>query len=202
MHLDPTITTAITGTLETAINSALEYDPGTQHQLTSLEGALLEIKSTQPEFSVFLTSSEKKLKIFAHSAIDADALISGHLKDIVTLFRKPNHTLADTGVSATGKLQLISDYRALINNLDIDWEAIINKFTGDIVGHQISNGLRSVFSWGNSNLQKFPHYFSEFIQEELNLIPTEAELKYFAEQVDDLRAATDRVQARFTNLKK
>lgn len=201
MQFGPTTISAVLLAVETAVNKALEYDPVSQQRVQEFEGLILEIESTQPVFSVFISSAGNKLSLASATSIKPSAKLSGKLKDLASLYKKEQHSLADSGVSSSGDLQCIALFQKLIANIDIDWEGILNQFTGDVVGHSIASSLSAFRHWTEQRSERLPSYLSLYLQDELQLIPSATEIKDFSDRVDELRAATDRLNAKFDLLK-
>ena len=195
-----TATTAVLSLLETSINGALKYDPGSLVALEKLHDSLLQVSCSQPDFTVFVSVRHSKLYLSSEKSVAADACIRGKLPDLLALLKRPTHSLANSGVESAGNLALIQAYQALLANLEIDWEAMLSQAVGDVAGHQVANLFRSLHAWGQTNGRNIPQHASDFLQHELNIIPTKSELAYFSQQVDELRAATERLQAKIQQL--
>ena len=87
----------------------------------------------------------------------------------------------------------------------MDWEAPLVDTLGDVVGHQLAQMLRHVFSWGRDASKSLNRQLSEFIHEEARLCPPKLELENFygdlkvlVQQVDRLQSRTDRLRKRIT----
>ena len=95
-----------------------------------------------------------------------------------------------------GDLSLLADYQRLLKNLDIDWEDMLSQFTGDIIGHQTAQLIRTKFGWVKDRANSAQRLTKEFLTEELKTVPGKPELETFYRDVDELRLAADRAAAR------
>lgn len=200
MSLGPTVTTALAHALETLVNAALKYDPGTKQQLLLLNGNVLKINSTQPSASLYLYPVEDQIHIYTHWEGESAATLQGNLVNILGLLTNPSPSLAASGVSVTGKVSLLGAYQQLLHNLDIDWEDALAALLGNLPAHQLANILRSVAHRIKPRQQYWPQFLGEFITEELQATPAKAEVDAFNRDVDHLRQATDRLLARAESL--
>ncbi|GAB3104913.1 hypothetical protein G8770_21285 [Aestuariicella hydrocarbonica] len=201
--VDPTLSAAATASLEAAINKALHYDPATRLRLQALSGKSLAVELHEP-------LSGNKIPLCCH--FDDDAIrISTHIDNPTTCLRgtlpgllmlatSDRVNLADANVEAWGNTALLADIKTIASELDLDWEEAINEWLGDVAGHQLAEKARRQFRWLKARGQNGKRLLSEFLTEELRAIPSAAELQQFSAQVDDLRLAADRIQARVERL--
>jgi ubiquinone biosynthesis protein UbiJ len=73
---------------------------------------------------------------------------------------------------------------------------------GEVPAHLITTSLHSSVVWGKSLTGSFKQDLEEFIKYELRLLPSRAMAVAQFEAIDQLRLATDRLEARFKNLVK
>jgi ubiquinone biosynthesis protein UbiJ len=104
-------------------------------------------------------------------------------------------------VDISGSSALVLDLAKIIQQLDIDWEALISPMTGGIVAHQIGKGFRSLISWGKDSGQTLATSSKEYLEDEVQLLVPKPLAEHFGQQVSDLRLATDRAEARIEQIK-
>lgn len=198
--IDPTITTAATASLEATINKALQYDPATRYKLQDLAGKSLAIEVTELKLLLCVHFDADMIRL-SSNADDATTRLVGSLPGLINLAMSERVNLADSDVQAWGNTALLADIKVIASDLELDWEEAINEWLGDLLGHQVAEKLRFQFGWLKQRSKSGKRLISEFITEELRAVPSEAEVKYFSDQVDHLRLATDRISARFELLK-
>lgn len=185
---------------EKLINAALVYDPGSRLRLAKLAGQILAIRVSAPALNFYVMPDEDGLCLMANWQGEVDTEISGSLFALLQLATTEPHNLKYSGVSAMGDLQLLAELQQIVKTLDIDWEEILSQFTGDIIGHQTAELIRSKFNFVANRAASVKRLASEFLTEELKTLPSKPELEDFYQQVDDLRLAVDRAEARVKKL--
>lgn len=191
-----TFAIAALASAEKMLNAALRYDPATRMGLARLEGKILAVQISSPALNVFVMPMDDELRLMGSWDGDVDTRISGSLLALAQLSQTEIHNLKDSGVSVMGDLSLLADYQRLLKNLDIDWEEMLSQFTGDIIGHQTAQMIRTKFGWAKDRAQSAQRLTQEFLTEELQTLPSKPELEDFYQQVDELRLAVDRAAAR------
>lgn len=199
--MDATIITAALASAETIVNKALAYDPSTRIALEKLSPQVLAVNITTPDFKFFVAPTESGVRLLGHYEGDITTQIQGSVPALISLVKSKNINLKDSGVRITGSTSFISDLQTTLKNLDIDWEEILSKIFGDIIGHKGAELLRGKMSWAKARASNVQRLTSEFLTEELRVLPSKPELEYFYNQVDDLHLYTDRLDAKFELLK-
>jgi len=195
------LTAALTAT-EKLINAALAYDPATRRRLARLAGRVLAVRISAPALDIYLMPEDEGLCLMANWQGEVDTEISGSLLALLQLANTEPHNLKYSGVSAMGDLHLLAELQQILKTLDIDWEEILSQFTGDIIGHQSAALLRAKFQFAARRAVSVQRLASDFITEEIKLLPSQPELEDFYQQVDELRLALDRASARVEKLLK
>ena len=185
---------------EKIINAALVYDPGSRLRLAKLSGQILAIRISAPALNFYVMPDEDGLSLMANWQGEVDTEIAGSLFALLQLANTEPHNLKYSGVSAMGDLQLLAELQQILKSLDIDWEDMLSQFTGDLIGHQTAELIRTKFNLVASRAASVKRLASEFISEELQTLPSKPELSDFYRQVDELRFAVDRAQARVEKL--
>ena len=107
---------------------------------------------------------------------------------------------ASDGIQISGDTQLIQGLLKVFQTVDIDWEGEIAKYTGDDIAYGVSSGAQSFKQKAQQNQQDLQEDIYEYLVTEKNLLPSAKELADFYQQVDKLRADTDRLEARINLL--
>jgi ubiquinone biosynthesis protein UbiJ len=195
-----TLTIAALASAEKMLNAALRYDPATRIGLAPLEGKILAVNITMPAISLFVMPMDDELRLMGHWDGDVDTRITGSLLALAQLSQTEIHNLKNSGVTVMGDLTLLADLQRLVKNLDIDWEEMLSQFTGDIIGHQSAQLIRTKLGWVKDRANSAQRLTGEFLTEELQALPSKPELQDFYQQVDELRLAVDRAAARVEKL--
>lgn len=99
-----------------------------------------------------------------------------------------------------GDTRLGRQFKALIAEMDIDWEEHLSRLTGDIAAHRVMTVFDKLAEWSKSATSNLTDDIGEYLQEESRDVVSGAEMDMFNQQVDRLRDDTDRLEARIARL--
>jgi len=192
------------GVLESAVNAALRLDPATLKRLDQLSGRVIAIECTAPQVTVFVRPHSGGFILQSQYEQTPDCCISGSALALLKLMSADNKTnaLFVNQIRLTGDLELSKKLQGLLADLDIDWEAKLAEYLGDIPAHQIGNQARSLYSWSKSASQSLLLDIEEYLHEETRDLPPREELAPFYRDIEHLALATDRLSARIERLQK
>ena len=105
-------------------------------------------------------------------------------------------------VSISGDIEFGQEMKQAFDSMDIDWEEHLSHVVGDVIAHQIGDGVKSVLQLGQSTAETIRQNLSEYLHEELRHFPPREECEDFFHDVDALRDDVERIAARFNKLKK
>lgn len=196
-------TQALTASIETALNRYLSLDPEALSRFASLEGKIIaiEIKGLNQTLSLF--PSADGFLVLSDFDGDADAIISGSPVALAKLglVDDPKDLLFSGEVELSGDTRLANQFSHLLSQLDIDWEELLAQNIGDIAAHKVGNIVRDVNTWFKRSTGSVSLDAGEYLQEEARLSPSNAELRKFIKQVDEVREGADRLAAKINILK-
>jgi ubiquinone biosynthesis accessory factor UbiJ len=198
--MDIMVMTAALAGAEKIINAALVYDPATRIALTKLEPQVLAVKFTAPEFTLFVMPTQEGVRLLAHYEGDVTTQLSGSASALLSLLKGSPINLKNTGVQVNGNLTFLTELQHILQKIDIDWEEMLSQVTGDIIGHQSADMIRAKMGWAKDRLSSLQRLTTEFLTEELSVLPSKPEVKHFNAQVDNLRFDVDRIEARISQL--
>ncbi|MBN8429718.1 SCP2 sterol-binding domain-containing protein [Microbulbifer salipaludis] len=205
---DPTFRAGFDATLETAINTALRYDPGSRARLAKLAGKVLRVDLTAPALTLFLAIDDEDgeeggyIEVHSRWSGEVTTELSGSALAFVQLLRNRDATPAKLGVEVRGSSALLAELQAIMRNLDIDWEEPLAKLIGDSPAHQLGSGVRMAASWLKDALGAAPKAGAEAVSEEWRVTPPQAQFEAFAEDVAEFAQGVDRLEARVDILRR
>ena len=201
MIFDVLNTTAISG-LETAINTALKYDPGTVRDLSELENQVLLIDCSMPSMRIAIETSQQK--IILHNNWDGEAAVTlqGTMIAMAKMAANTSDTssFANSGVQLSGNLETLHKLHKILSKLNIDWEGGLADLVGDVPAHIIGSAMRQSAQASRESLQRASSALVEIAQEEFEIIPSKNSFKHFKQDVRQMAADTDRIMARLAAL--
>jgi ubiquinone biosynthesis protein UbiJ len=105
-------------------------------------------------------------------------------------------------VRIVGEETLGVAFAQVLAKLRWDSEDIISYYVGDVMAHRLVQFSQPFFAWPRQGLVSFLKTLAEYYQHESKDIVARAELVSFYQEVDVLRADTDRLEKRIRRLLK
>lgn len=201
MNVDPALATAVTTVANKAIATALKYDPGTEMALKPLQGKVLAIHCTSPAVSLYAFIDDGQVRLSGYCEQQVHCTLNGSASALVSLLWHENHSLADSGVSVSGEPGLLGNIQHLIKELDIDWQQALSDILGETAAFPLTRILSAQGLWLRQRGERLPHWLGDLLTDELQLLPSADELEIFYRDVDSIRAASDRIEARLAKLR-
>ncbi|MCJ8298295.1 MAG: SCP2 sterol-binding domain-containing protein [Pseudomonadales bacterium] len=190
--------TAVILMLESTINKLLQTDEVTCQALGRLNGCVFEFKISDAPVHFYLLPYDGGIQLQQQFEAQADASFRGSLRDFSQLLLAEDKAteLFGNGVLISGDTRQAGKLQRIISGAQIDWQELTAAVTGDLMARQLAN----FFSAGNRQLQITSHSvqlnFSEYLQEEIQLLPPRAEVQGFVADIDDLSQDSERLCAR------
>lgn len=183
--------------IELGVNHALSYAPGTLAALRPYQGQLLALHISQLA-DVYIRFVDDGLQLSLASDAEANASLSGPWHEFLRLARASNKSdvLINSTIDMAGDSDLPIKIARILETLNIDWEALLSPLTGGLVAHQMGRGFRQFWRFGQQAKQQLQVMGKSYVEDERQWLANRNELEHFAEQVDDLKLASDRLQAR------
>lgn len=185
--------------LEFALNRALALDPDSQSRLYALRGKRLAVDLTDLELSVAADFDAEGVRLapYEHGA-------HAHVKATSTalLAYAARRGEGSAEVEFRGDVGVVQAVRQLLGRLEIDFEEQLARVTGDVLAHQIGNAVRGFTGWLTRSRRSLELNLGEFLTEESRHLPTRSEVDGFLADVEQLRQAADRLEARIKLLER
>ena len=190
--------------LDAAINRYLRLDPDAMSRMTQLDVHCIAIEFRGLDMTLFALPNENGVLITDHCEDTPDTTLAGTPFDLARLGlgQHKEKTLFSGEVEITGDIESGRAFQAILDDMDIDWEEQLSRFTGDMVAHRLGNAVRragSILQHGRSSAQQ---NMKEYLQEELRILPARIEIDNFCNDVTQLAMSTDRLDARVRRLQK
>ena len=196
-------TQAFSVSIETALNHYISLDPEALARFAPLEGKIIALEIIGLNQTICLFPSADGFLVLSDFDGEADATISGSPIALIKLVLAddPKDLLFGGEVTLSGDTRLANQFSRLLSQLDIDWEELLAQNVGDIAAHKVGNVLRGVNQWFKRSTGSVSLDAGEYLQEEVHLSPSNAELRKFVRQVDEVREGVDRLAAKIDILK-
>lgn len=188
--------------LESVFNRYLALDPDAGTRLQPLDGRTIALELRGFDLVVCLRIADGHVSVVPEPDTEADTTLRGTPLGFARLGLggDSTDTLFSGEVSISGDVEAGQAFKAVLDELDIDWEEQLAGLTGDMVAHQLGNAARTAGNWLRQGGTTLEQNLGEYLQEELRVTPTRIEIENFIADVDRLRMDLERLEARIRRL--
>lgn len=189
--------------LEKAINRYLALDSESRTRMALLEGKVVTLELRGISLTVQMLFIDKTIQLKWDDFSEADLTIRGTPLNLIHLSLAPDQRqrFFAEDVVLEGNIELAQQVFAIFDELEIDWEEYISKWTGDVPAYQAGRFLRDLKRVGLRIRKTVSYNLNEYLHEEINFFPPVEQLENFFHDVDELRMDVDRLDARIQKLK-
>ncbi len=186
--------------LNRIINRVIQFDASTKTRLAHLDGKCLylQISDLKLDFDIFFTKTNIRLqskKIGTQN--EAQVQVKAPVAALIAFAgSKKIKEATERGLIIEGDIELAHEIQNFVMGLDIDWEEMLSRYTGDIFAHAFFQGIRKAENKKRGIIENLSFSARNFLQEEQRLLPTAIEVEYFNHSVDELRNEVDRLEMR------
>jgi ubiquinone biosynthesis protein UbiJ len=198
MNLPPGLARALAG----AINRYLALDPAAMTRLAELAGRSVALELRGLDLTLQLRIETGGIRILEEPLAQPDTVLRGTPLGFARLGLGGSTAgpLFTGDVSIEGDIETGQAFKAVLDELDIDWEEQLAGITGDFLAHRLGNAARAAANWLQHGRRTLEADTGEYVTEELRIVPTRIELENFSADVDRLRMDMERLAARIARL--
>ena len=185
------------------VQAVLSVDPDTSAELGALNGKVFCINLTTPPASLHLKVEPGGLSVALASAQPADVTLEGSIFAFAKLGGKggASQVVTDGQVKMDGDVEAGQAFQKILAKFDFDWEELIARLVGDTPARKIGNLVRSTIDWADHSADLSQQNFADYLTEEKRMVVSQMAMDRFAEEVNQLRADTDRLAIRIDRLR-
>ncbi len=193
---------ALFGPMLALVNRNLAEITPARPLLAELEGHSFAIRLRDSALGVCLTVEDGRLTGSANIPDEVDVIIEGPLFGLARLALGGDDAaaLGDAEVTLTGRTDLAQSFQRLMKLGRPDPEEELAKRIGDSAAHRIGQAARDVAEWRRQTHDILLANVREYLQEERRDLPSRYEMERFTRDVQDLRDAVARAEARLRRL--
>jgi ubiquinone biosynthesis protein UbiJ len=190
--------TLLARAVEVASNRLVALDPDARTRLEALAGTAIGVELKGLGLALFFLPRPGGLRVRGGYSGQPDTYLRA---TPLALMR-----LGETGGMFSGEVEIEGDtdlgrrFQAVLQDLQIDWEELLSRVTGDVVAHQMGSAARGLLAWSRRAGTTLRQDTGEFLQEEAQLLPPQAQVEHFFDSVDTLRDDVERLEARVRRL--
>ncbi len=188
--------------IETTLNTWLKLDGETLPRFASMQDKVICLHITGLDIKLYFLPDAHSIQVMGNYAGKADTTIRGSAMTLMRMSTAQNSgkVLLASDAHIEGNMGLGTRFSQLLQEVDIDWEDLLAKLVGDIAAHQIGNVSRESIGWIKNTEHAMRLNLAEYLSEESHLLPADAEVAYYLDQIDTMRMDTDRLAARVKRL--
>lgn len=187
--------------METGINRYMQLDPAWQQWLKPLVGKSLRIRVRHLPVVINFYFYEKAVRL-SKDIGETDAQITASPTTFLALAYVKEHKsfLTDGRLHIQGDLALVQAFETLWQQLQPAWAEVVAPYLGDTLTHYVAEGVTATKQAAQDGCAHLKQQLTEYIQDELQLLPAKPQLVDFYQRVDTLRQDTDRLAASISRL--
>lgn len=189
--------------LQLAVNQALKLDDTMSSKIQNLNQKVLEMVVSPLDVTFYIQFLNGEILLLDQYHDQPDTIIHSNPLGLIRLSFLPAsqaRSLFNDKIRMSGDIELGQKVKQLFDDIDIDWEGHLAQFTGDVVAHQIGSFVRKGLGFKNQFSESMRLNVTEFLQEELRVLPSRNELEDFYTDVDELNLASSRLEAQINQL--
>jgi ubiquinone biosynthesis protein UbiJ len=197
---------ALTATLETAFNTWLKLDKASHgnalERLQTMQGKLICLHISNPDLKLYFLPTADTVRVTTAYDAVPDVTIQGSALALMRLSAAEDtgRAMLAQGIKIDGDMGLGNRFSQILREIDVDWEELASRAVGDTLAHQMGQLARDTKGWLDSSAQAMRLNTREYLQEEVRLLPADAEIHRYLDEVDTLRMDVDRLEARLKRL--
>lgn len=185
--------------LEIALNHALRFDMESHEKLQRFASRSIRIDITNMNIAVIARFTDDRILLETAEEHVADLMIKADSFALLKLVQQPD-SLFSNQIQIRGDVQFAKQLQDWQQHFDFDWEQQLARVTGDTLAYPLAQSLRRGFDWLNYNRSEFEQSLAEYLREESQYLPDKSQTQRFMQNVDLLRADTERLEARIKRL--
>jgi ubiquinone biosynthesis protein UbiJ len=189
--------------LESSLNQLLSLDEQSEKRIRNLKGRELKLELDGLDIALHFSFPNEEFRdgivVSLDGSDEPDTEISG---SPTALFAMAVPTdggswgVPGSAVKISGDAGLARDLERLFSRLDPDWEAPLARLFGDVLGYQMASGIRQGVAQAKETAGASGELLQEYFRQQPDLMVPAEEFSHFADAVDEVRDAVDRLEAR------
>lgn len=193
---------ALLASAEQGLNRVLRLDPTALPHLARLAGRIIEIDCSAPAMQLFVLVEEDGLRLASSWAADADCRLRAPASSLVRLLvsRQKTAVLHEPQVSIDGDSGVLMSLAEVLQDLELDWEYEASRWLGPVGAQLLGTGVRTPTRWLRESGDSLRQDLADYLTEESRALVGQQEAEARFSEIDDLKLALDRLEARIERL--
>lgn len=193
---------ALLASAEQGLNRVLRLDPTALPRLARLAGRIIEIDCSAPAMQLFVLVEEDGLRLASSWAADADCRLRAPASSLVRLLvsRQKTAVLHEPQVSIDGDSGVLMSLAEVLQDLELDWEYEASRWLGPVSAQLLGTGVRTPTRWLRESGDSLRQDLADYLTEESRALVGQQEAEARFSEIDELKLALDRLEARIERL--
>lgn len=186
----------------TSINRYIDLDKERAAGLAQIDGKTIGIFVREFDARINLCVDNLSLQELADPDNELDVEIVVSLKALPDLLlgADQDQLIKRGDIEIKGDAHIASVFQNTLRAIEIDWEELLSKYTGDSIAYQIGLGVKGMHAFGHRLRGNMRQDLRDYLQDEVQVSATQDEVSQFVQEVDSVRAQADRLEARINRL--
>lgn len=188
--------------MESALERVLALDPETRTALSRLAGQRIELRLASPPIALSLQVDEGRLRVGpAGGGSEPDLALQASLGALIGRLLPGAADAGAVGqMRISGDAELARQLQKLASGYQPDIEGAFSSVFGEVLGVQIARSLREGLQQVRELGGKAARGAADYLVEERRDLVSRAEQEALFDDIDDLRDAVERIEARIARL--
>jgi len=198
------LTQALLASAEAGVNRVLRLDGVALQRLSRLAGRVLEVDCQAPLLRLFILPGGDGLHFAARHEAEVDCTLrapAGRLLQLVLAADK-TRVLHSPEVEMGGDSALLLELADILQSLELDWEYEVQQWLGPLATQLLGSRLREGARWAGDSLESLRLSLADYLAEETRTLVGRNEAEARFAELDQLKIALDRLDARLARLSK
>lgn len=193
---------ALLASAEQGLNRVLRLDPTALPRLARLAGRIIEIDCSAPAMQLFVLVEEDGLRLASSWAADADCRLRAPASSLARLLvsRQKTAVLHEPQVSIDGDSGVLMSLAEVLQDLELDWEYEASRWLGPVGAQLLGTGVRTPTRWLRESGDSLRQDLADYLTEESRALVGQQEAEVRFSEIDELKLALDRLEARIERL--
>lgn len=193
---------ALLAAVERGLNPLLALDAVALARLARLEGKVLAIDCPAPALRVHLLPGADGIRLASHWDADADCTLRAPAAELLRLATSRDKVAVLHGprVDLEGDATALTELADILQSLELDWEYQFGRWLGPLGAALLGGRLRAAAGWSADSLDSLRQNLSDYLAEEARTLVGQREAEARFSELDQLKMALDRLEARVERL--
>lgn len=184
------------------LNRALQYAPAARQRLHEIGPLCCRLRLQDLQLELDVRSDGQRWQVDAVDDRVPDVLVIGNSQDLLTLLRAEDRTatLASLPIRVEGSTRAFLQLQGVASSLEIDWDAWLGDYVGDLPARALLDAGRSLFDRFKHSATSLQVATEQYLIRERGWLVTQSEFAPLVEQQRQLRRQLDQLEQRVRRL--